>query len=96
MSNVILFSKCNAYVAFLFDLFLFFWPMSKDEVLKELGAHIRAVRKSKGMTLKELAHKIDKDIQSIQRLETGGINPTYYYLTEVAAGLGVDVKDLLV
>lgn len=68
--------------------------MSKDEVLKELGSKIRELRKSKGMTLKELAHKIDKDTQSLQRLETGGVNPSYVYLLEVAAGLDIDIKDL--
>jgi len=68
--------------------------MGKEEVLKDLGMKIREIRKSKGMTLKELAHKIDKDIQSVQRLETGGVNPTYIYLLEVAIGLEIDIKDL--
>ncbi len=49
----------------------------------------------KGMTLKDLAHSIGKDPQSISRVELGLSNPTFIYLTEVCEGLGIEVSELL-
>jgi putative transcriptional regulator len=69
--------------------------MEKEVLLKNLGERIREIREKKGVTQKELAHSIDKDQQSIQRLETGGINPSIFYLYEIANGLEVDVESLL-
>jgi len=66
---------------------------SKEKLLEELGARIRLVRKDKNITQVELANSIGKDQQSIQRLESGRINPTYYFLLEVAEGLGVSIED---
>ena len=69
--------------------------MEKEILLKNLGERIRQIREKKGITQKELAHSIDKDQQSIQRLEMGKINPSIYYLYEIAKGLEVDVEFLL-
>jgi putative transcriptional regulator len=66
---------------------------SKEKLVEELGARIRQVRKDKNITQVELANSIGKDQQSIQRLESGKINPTYYFLLEVAEGLGVSIED---
>ncbi len=68
---------------------------SKEIILKKLGARIREIRKDKGISQKELAHSIGKDQQSIQRLETGNINPSYYYLIEIANGLEIELNKLL-
>ena len=43
--------------------------MDKEALLKELGARIRELRKEKGITQVQLAHKLDKDQPSINRLE---------------------------
>ena len=67
------------------------FPMEKETLLKNLGARIREIRKEKGISQKVLAHSIGKDQQSIQRLEAGNVNPTYYYLCEIAEGLDVDL-----
>ena len=40
-----------------------------------------------GLNQSELASLCDKDRQSIQRLEKGGMNPTAYYLLELAQAL---------
>ena len=71
------------------------FPMDKETLLKNLGARIREIRKEKGISQKELAHSIGKDQQSIQRLEGGNINPSYYYLYEIAEGLEVPIQDLI-
>lgn len=69
--------------------------MDKEELLKKLGQKIREIRKQKNMSQKDLAHAVNKDQQSVQRLETGNINPSYYYLTEIATGLGIEIKELI-
>lgn len=69
--------------------------MEKEVLLKNLGERIREIREEKGITQKELAHSIGKDQQSIQRLETGRVNPSIYYLCEIAEGLEVAVEHLL-
>jgi transcriptional regulator with XRE-family HTH domain len=65
----------------------------KDE-LKALGLKLKAIRIKKGFTLKELGYRIDKDPQSISRVEMGDINPTYLYLLEVCNGLEINIIDL--
>jgi putative transcriptional regulator len=63
--------------------------------LKKLGLHIQKIRMRKGLSQSELANIIGKDRQSIQRLEAGKINPSIYYLTEIAEGLEVNPKEFL-
>lgn len=69
--------------------------MQKEEAIIKLGARIRDLRKEKDMTQLQLAHAVGKDQQSIQRLEAGNMNPTFFYLTEIATGLGVQIEDLV-
>ncbi len=33
--------------------------------------------------------------QSIQRLEKGNVNPTFYYLKEIAEGLEVEIEEIV-
>lgn len=72
-------------------------PLSKaqQQQLKKLGAHIKALREAKGMTLQDVALAIDKDRQSIHKLEKGLFNPSYIYLNEIARGLQVPLAILL-
>lgn len=69
--------------------------MDKEVLLKKLGERIREIRKEKGITQVQLAHSIGKDQQSIQRLEAGNINPSFYYLHEIAEGLNVSLEELI-
>lgn len=69
--------------------------MDKTALLMKLGVRIRQLRNDKGITQAQLAHAIGKDQQSVQRLEAGRINPSFYYLHEIAAGLDVPLADLL-
>ncbi|WP_439559684.1 helix-turn-helix domain-containing protein [Dyadobacter sp.] len=69
--------------------------MEKDALLKQLGLRIRELRKAKNITQAELAHIIAKDQQSIQRLEAGKINPSFYYLYEIATGLGISMQEII-
>ncbi len=69
--------------------------VSKRNFLKIFGAHIRSLRLAKGLSQKELGARMNKDFQSIQRVERGGVSPSTYYLYELAEGLGVDQKEIL-
>jgi putative transcriptional regulator len=69
--------------------------MKKEKLLRKLGARIKQIRQEKGITQAELANSIGKDQQSLQRLEKGNINPSFYYLLEIAIGLEVDLSELL-
>ncbi|MBC8054891.1 MAG: helix-turn-helix transcriptional regulator [Sphingobacteriaceae bacterium] len=69
--------------------------MEKEVLLKKLGARIREIRKEKGMSQAELANTIGKDQQSIQRLEAGNINPSFYYLYEISQGLKTELRELI-
>ncbi len=69
--------------------------MTKDSYLNNLGKHIAALREKAGLSQNELALKCDKDRQSLNRLEKGRINPTAYYLKQIAEQLEVPVRDLL-
>jgi transcriptional regulator with XRE-family HTH domain len=66
----------------------------KNILLKKLGENICRIRKAKGLTQVELASMVNKDQQSIQRLEKGNINPSFYYLNEISKGLEIDLKEL--
>jgi len=69
--------------------------MQKGLLLKKLGGRIRKIRKEKGLSQVELANNIGKDQQSIQRLESGKINPSFFYLYEISEGLEVDLEELI-
>ena len=68
--------------------------MDKIELLKSLGGRIKEIRLAKGLTQTELAHKIGKDHPSINRLEKGKINPSYFFLCEIAEGLEISINDI--
>lgn len=69
--------------------------MDKKQFLVLLGKYIVKLRQQKGWTQSELSRNCDKDRQSIERLEKGKINPSAYYLYQIAEGLGMEFEDLL-
>ena len=66
----------------------------QQDILVKLGKRVKSLREQRGLTLKEMGYKIDKDPQSISRLEIGKINPSYLYLLEICAGLDIEIKAL--
>ncbi len=69
--------------------------MEKEELLKKLGKNIIKIRTKKGWSQSELAWNCGKDRQSIERLENGKINPSIFYLKQIAEGLGITLSELL-
>jgi transcriptional regulator with XRE-family HTH domain len=67
---------------------------SKEVFLKKLGKNISHLREEAGLSQTELALRCDKDRQSLNRLEKGRINPSAFYLSQIAIELKVDLKDL--
>lgn len=68
---------------------------TQKKKLKELGERVKSLRESKQLTLKQLAHSIGKDPQSIHRLEQGDVNPGFLYLLQLCDGLEIDIAELL-
>jgi putative transcriptional regulator len=69
--------------------------IDKNRTLKSFGQHIKNVRKSKGMTQVEVASAMQRDQQSLQRVESGRVNPSLTYIIELAAALNVKVTELI-
>ena len=69
--------------------------MTKEIFLKKLGKNVARLREEAGLTQTELALRCDKDRQSLNRLEKGRINPSAFYLSQLAEELKIPVKDLL-
>lgn len=63
--------------------------MTKQELQCKLGQKIISLRSEKNWSQAELARACFKDRQSIERLENGKINPSVYYLQEVAQALEI-------
>lgn len=69
--------------------------MEKEEDLKRLGKRIKELRLERGLSQAKLAVCINKDQQSIFKVETGQFNPSYIYLLELAKGLNITISELL-
>lgn len=67
----------------------------KREKLIELGKKVRKARIKSELSQTELAYSIGKDQPSINRLEKGRINPSYFYLLEICEGLDISLSELL-
>jgi transcriptional regulator with XRE-family HTH domain len=61
----------------------------------KIGNYIKEKRLQKGMTQEELALKCDVTIRTIQRIESGEVDPRSYTLQAIASALEVDYNELL-
>lgn len=67
--------------------------ISKDKFKIELGKRLRAVRKSKGISLKQLEAMDDSlDKSNLSRIEKGELLPTAYTILKLATLLEEDVS----
>ena len=69
--------------------------MRNDILLKQMGARIRAIRKAKKVTLRQLGKLCELDYGSICRIESGQKDSHILTLKNIADNLDVDVKDFL-
>lgn len=69
--------------------------LTQAQFKKKLGNRILILRTKLGLTQEQLAHRIGKDKQFINRYEIEGANPTAYILKDLAKALEVSVDELL-
>jgi transcriptional regulator with XRE-family HTH domain len=69
--------------------------LSQEEVLLRFGKQVSSIRKSKKLTLRELADRCNIDYSKIGKIEKGKINVTLFTLVDLANGLLVQPKKLL-
>lgn len=60
----------------------------------ELGQKISELRKAKGLTQEELVDRCNISVRTIQRIETGEVNPRSYTIKTILAALGSDFNAL--
>lgn len=66
-----------------------------DELLKLVGAQIRAVRRERGLSGDNLAYAIPLDRAHLGLIETGKIAPNIKTLVKIAVALECEVGDLI-
>lgn len=60
--------------------------------MKDIGAKIKELRILKGLTQEELADQTGLSVRTIQRIESGDVDPRTYTLTALAEALEVDLE----
>lgn len=65
------------------------------EILRKLGANIRSIRKSKGLTLDDASVHSGVDTSDIGKIERGEINISFSTLYKLAKGLDTKLTELV-
>jgi transcriptional regulator with XRE-family HTH domain len=60
----------------------------------QLGAAIRQVRKSRGLSIEDLAAEAGLHWTSVSRIENGRQSPTWDSIADLATALKIDIADL--
>ncbi|MGK7391827.1 MAG: helix-turn-helix domain-containing protein [Candidatus Cyclobacteriaceae bacterium M2_1C_046] len=60
----------------------------------KLGKRIKFLREQEKLTQLQLAARINVDYQSISRIENGHVNPSAYFLKQLAEALRVDMNSI--
>lgn len=63
---------------------------------EKIGAKIRRLRKTKGMTQQQFGTAISTMQANVSLLEKGKLNPSIEYLEKVANALKIEVKELFI
>ena len=69
--------------------------MPDDDVLRDVGPRLRALRQDRGATLAELSATTGISVSTLSRLESGGRRPTLELLLPLARAHGVALDDLV-
>jgi len=68
--------------------------MGLQKYLKQLGGQIRKLRQERHLSQSDLARLVDRDRQTIHKLENGDLNATVASLKRIAEALQIPVKRL--
>lgn len=66
-----------------------------EKAIMTLANNIRKYRTEKGLTIQELANRLDVDYSQIGRMERGVVNPNVSIIFDIAEVLEVQPSDLL-
>lgn len=66
-----------------------------SEYQQVIGANIARIRNEQSLSVRKLAQMIDMDYSYISKIENGKGNPTLDRLCKIAAGLGVELEELV-
>lgn len=69
--------------------------MRSQSLQQVVGAHVRRIRRERGLSQEELAHEIGLHRTFVGAVERGERNLTLQTVERIAAGLGVAATDLL-
>ena len=69
-------------------------PPDAGSVSKQIGATVRRLRTSLGLTLGEVAKRSDLSAAMLSRLENGGVSPSLESLAALTTALGVSLAQL--
>ena len=69
--------------------------LKKDILQRNFGLHVKKLRLKKGFTQVEVSSNMNKDQQSLQRIESGKVSPSLYYLFQLAHSLDVSITELM-
>ena len=67
-----------------------------DLFKKTLGKRIAQLRERSGLTQSQLGALINKDFQSISRIENGRVNVSVYTLKQIADAMSVSMDSLFI
>lgn len=62
-------------------------------IKERLGARIKEIRKTKGLSQEKLSEKVNIDAKHLSRIEVGGSFPSLDTLAKLAEALNVELKD---
>jgi len=68
---------------------------TKEILQKSFGIHVKKIRIEKQLTQVEVSSNMNKDQQSLQRLESGNVSPSLFYLFQLSEALGVSLPELM-
>jgi len=69
--------------------------MKNPDEIARFTVRLRELRKAKKMSQQELANEADIDKKTLQRIETGKMNPSLDILISIAKGLNMPLDALL-
>lgn len=68
---------------------------NKEDILIKFAKHLTKIRKSKGLSIRQLAAASDLEYSQLQRIEKGKVNFAFSTLAAISEGLEVHPKKLL-
>jgi transcriptional regulator with XRE-family HTH domain len=66
----------------------------KDKFFKQFGAHIKKIRKEKGLSIREMELRGDIDRHTLSKIENGKLNCGVYSVKKLCDALEISMEEL--